>query len=130
MAIAHFDSLTCILVLVWSFPPGLGATPSRTLRYDNNVCIKEFVRHLTNGPFNNPAFYWRRTYVCRKFMQRLYMALHGTMDAWGPIFVMLLRRVVVHAVLPRRLRPAFLSALFYYISVISTPFLVINVVLQ
>jgi hypothetical protein len=57
MAIAHFDSLACILMLVRRFPPGLGATSSRTLRCDNNVYIKEFVRRFTNGQFN-PAFYW------------------------------------------------------------------------
>jgi hypothetical protein len=65
-----------ILVAVRRFP-GMGAVDSRSLRSGTYVRIQHFARRTTSVPF-------RRFLgdVRREFMQRLSVALHGTLGSY------------------------------------------------
>jgi hypothetical protein len=65
-----------ILVAVRRFP-SMGAAKSRSLRFDNYVRMHHFVRRSTYAPF-------RRVLrdVRREFLQRLSIALHGTLGSY------------------------------------------------
>jgi hypothetical protein len=75
MAAELVDRLA-ILVVVRRFPD-MGAPNSRSLRCDNYVRMQHFVRRTTSVPF-------RRFLgdVRREFMQRLFVALHGTVGSY------------------------------------------------
>jgi hypothetical protein len=72
MAAELVDRLA-ILMIVRRFP-SMGATSCRSLRSDSYVRIQHFVRRTTFVPF-------RRFLgdVRREFMQRLFVALHGSL---------------------------------------------------
>jgi hypothetical protein len=75
MAAELVDRLA-ILVAARRFP-GMGAPDSRSLRSHSYVRMQHFVRRSTFVPF-------RRFLgdVRREFMQRLYVALHGTLGSY------------------------------------------------
>jgi hypothetical protein len=65
-----------ILVAVRRFL-GMGVAYSRSLRYDNYIRMHHFVRRITYVPY-------RRFLedVRREFMQRLFLALYGTLGSY------------------------------------------------
>jgi hypothetical protein len=65
-----------ILVAFRRFP-GMGAADSRSLRNDSYVRMQHFVRQSTSVPFR-PFL----EDVRREFMQRLSVALHGTLGSY------------------------------------------------
>jgi hypothetical protein len=57
--------------------PGMGAADSRSLRFDSYVRMQHFVRRSDYVPFRRFLGDMRR-----EFMQRLSVALHGTMGSY------------------------------------------------
>jgi hypothetical protein len=66
-----------VILVAVSRLPCMGAKESRSLRFDIWVRMKHFVRQFTYAPF-------RRCLggVRREFMQRLSIALHGTLGSY------------------------------------------------
>jgi hypothetical protein len=75
MAVELVDRLD-MLVAFCRFP-GMGAAVSRSMRSHNYVRMQHFVRRTTYVPFRR---FWGD--VRRKFMQRLSVALHGTLGSY------------------------------------------------
>jgi hypothetical protein len=67
-----------ILVAVRRFP-GMGAADSRSLRSESYVRMQHFVRRSTYVPFRRFLLGDVRR---REFMQRLFVALHGTLGSY------------------------------------------------
>jgi hypothetical protein len=65
-----------ILVAIRRFP-GMGATDSRSLRFDSYVCMQHFVRRSANVPF-------RRFLgdVRRELLQSVSASLNGTLGCY------------------------------------------------
>jgi hypothetical protein len=66
---------SAILVVVYRFL-GMGASDSCSLRSDSYVRMQHFVRRFSYVPCR--CGFWG-VYVWREFVQRLFIALHGTL---------------------------------------------------
>jgi hypothetical protein len=75
MAVELVDCLA-IFVAVCRFPR-MGAADSRSLRFDSYVRMQHFARRSSSFPSRR---FWGG--VLREFMQRLSIALHGTLGSY------------------------------------------------